>query len=348
MTGLDASVPSVADLRDADTALRRRVVETPLVDAPQLAKLAGARRVRVKLETQQLTGSFKFRGAMWRCMNLSEEERKRGVVAYSSGNFAQGLAAAAQSLGVPCTIVMPIDAPAVKRERTKEFGARVVLTDHGKAPREEVAGKRAVRIANEDGLVLLHPFDDPFIVAGHASMAYEIGRVCKARNERLAEDVLCCVGGGGLIAGLALGLADLSDGLDADSASRVVPVEPQVYDALRQSLRAGRRVTVTGGSPSICDALQAPAPGKIPFAALMSVGTREAVTVTDEDVRLAMRTAIEALGIVLEPSGAVPLAAFICHPARWKDRDVVIIASGRNITAATLAGYFPVEQPSLS
>lgn len=326
------AIPTGDDLRAANHGLRGRVIDTPLIDAPQLAERVGARSVRVKVEAFQRTGSFKFRGALWRCMALSDEERRRGVVAYSSGNFAQGLAAAARSLDVPCTIVMPIDAPAIKRERTEAFGAQVVLTDHGSEPREKVAGERAARIAEKDGSVLLHPFDDPAIVAGHASAAYEIGRACEENGSALPQDVLCCVGGGGLIAGLALGFADLARGAPNDGP-RVVPVEPVGYDSLGQSLRCGERTTVTGGGTTICDALQAPAPGVIPFAALRSVGTRDPMTVSDDDVRTAMRVAVELLGLALEPSGAVPLAGLLSEADRWPGRDVLVIASGRNATA---------------
>ncbi len=319
--------------------LRGRVIDTPLVDAPQFAELVGARSVRVKLETFQNTGSFKFRGALRRCMALTDDERRRGVVAYSSGNFAQGLAAAALSLEVPCTIVMPIDAPDVKRERTESSGARVVLTEHGCEPREKVAGERAVHIAEEEGLTLLHPFDDPLIVAGHASLAYEVGRACYARGWPLPTEILCCAGGGGLIAGLALGFADLGGDVDGSPASQVVPVEPYGFDALGQSLRAGRRMTVTGGLPTICDALQAPAPGITPLAALQSVGARDPITVADKDVRRALRLGLELLGVALEPSGAVPLAGLITASERWTGRDVLLIASGRNVTAETFAMF---------
>jgi len=328
--GSVVAIPTPDDLRQADQALRGRVIDTPLVDTPQLAERVGARSVRIKIEAFQRTGSFKFRGALWRCMALSDAERRRGVVAYSSGNFAQGLAAACQLLDVPSTIVMPIDAPAIKQQRTEGLGARVVLTDHGAEPREAVAGKRAVQ---EQASVLLHPFDDPAIVTGHASAAYEVGRACQASGAPLPDDVLCCVGGGGLIAGLALGFADLSGGAENVAGIRVVPVEPAGFDAVGQSLRLGERTTVTGGIPTICDALQAPAPGVVPFAVLRSVGTREPIAVTDDAVRDAMRDAVELLGLALEPSGAVPLAGLLSEPDRWTNRDVLIIASGRNTTA---------------
>lgn len=162
---------------------------------------------------------------------------------------------------------------------------------------------------------------------------------CQIGKAKLPQDILCCVGGGGFIAGLALGFADLV----GDGASKVVTVEPQAVDALHQSLSAGERVTVTSGPASICDALQAPAPGAVPFAALQGIGTRSPLTVTDDDVRQAMWVATEQLGIVLEPSGAVPLAGFVSALDRWQDRDVQIIASGRNVTAHAFAGHLGVQ-----
>jgi threonine dehydratase len=167
-------IPTLKDVEAAAAALKGIAISTPLVQLSALEDLTGATSVHVKLESMQRTGSFKFRGAYWRCLQLSAEERERGVVAYSSGNFAQGLAAAAQILGVPCTIVMPVDAPEVKRRKTQGFGATVVLTDHGERPREEVAAETAVQIAKDDGKTLLHPFDDISIVAGHASLAIEV------------------------------------------------------------------------------------------------------------------------------------------------------------------------------
>ena len=158
-----AEVPTYADLTDAYAVTRRATVRTPLLDCPALAAAAGAARVFVKAESFQVAGSFKFRGATWRIAQLGDAERARGVVAFSSGNFAQGLAAAGRAAGVPVTIVMPQDAPATKRQATEGFGARVVLSDHGDRPREEVAAALAREIAARDGLVLLHPFDDPAI-----------------------------------------------------------------------------------------------------------------------------------------------------------------------------------------
>ena len=325
MTEDKTLVPSASDIQAASAALRGVVVETPLVSAPALAEATGAASVLVKLETFQKTGSFKFRGAYWRCTQLSEAERAAGVVAYSSGNFAQGLAAAAQALGVPATIVMPIDAPETKRRKTEAFGAKIVQTEHGDRPREEVASETAKAIARDDGMTLLHPFDDPGIIAGHSSIAAEVAAACEAQGSPLPGKVVTCVGGGGLLAGLAVGFNALSPDI------QVVPVEPVGYDSFGQSVRAGEIVTLAGGAPTICDALQATAPGRAPFACAQAVGVGEPIAVSDEEVRAAMRLAFETLKIVTEPSGAVPLAAVLQQAARFKGQTVLVMASGANI-----------------
>lgn len=325
--------PSPEALLSADQALRGRVIDTPLLSVPSLAEITGASSVRVKLEIFQQTGSFKFRGALWRCLQLNHDEREAGVVAYSSGNFAQGLAAAAQSLGIPCTIVMPIDAPETKRTKTERYGAKVVLTEHGDHPREKIASECAVKIAREQKMTLLHPFDDPYIVAGHASLAYEVGRYLMATGESLPDDVLCCVGGGGLIAGLALGFSDMGD------STFVIPVEPIGFDGMGQSLQAGERLTVAGDKATICDALQATAPGIIPFAAMRQCKYEQGISVSDSEVRTAMKVAADLLRIVLEPSGAAPLAALLGASNRFAGRNVLLIASGGNIDPSYFARY---------
>lgn len=166
-------VPEFDHLRRAYAVTAQATQLTPLLESPVLARATGASRFFAKAESLQWAGSFKVRGAYWRLKQLSPEEVKRGVVAFSSGNFAQGLAAAGERLGIPVTIVMPVDAPAAKREATKGYGATVVLTDHGDRPREDVAAARARAIAENEGRVLLHPFDDPEIVAGQAGVGLE-------------------------------------------------------------------------------------------------------------------------------------------------------------------------------
>ncbi len=323
------TLPTLDEVDAAVAALRDVVVETPLVRVPSLEERTGAASVYVKLETMQRTGSFKFRGAYWRCLQLSPEERKRGVIAYSSGNFAQGLAAAAQILGVPCTIVMPGDAPEVKRHKTESFGATVVQTDHGDRPREAVAGDEARRIAINEGRVLLHPFDDPALVAGHASLAIEVLDQLDQWGVPAPDDILCCVGGGGLFAGIALGFRIKG------THTSCIPCEPLGYDSFRQSLRAGQPVRVSGSGGTLCDALQATRPGDAPFAIARAAALGEPATVDDAAVRDAMRFAHDTLKVVLEPSGGVALATLLGSGCRFQGRNVVVVLTGGNIEIAS-------------
>ena len=316
-------VPSPQDLAEAYAVTRRATLRTPLLESPALAAACGAARVFVKAESLQKAGSFKIRGATWRLACLSDAERARGVIAYSSGNFAQGLAAAGKAAGVPVTIVMPVDAPAVKRQATQDLGARVVLSDHGPRPREEAAAELARTMAAAEGLVLLHPFDDPLIVAGQAGVAIE-------SLDQLAEagagvDVVACpVGGGGLIGGVALALRA------ARPNAQVYAVEPEGYNGMGASLAHGAALRVASGGRTICDALQATHPGGAPFAAAALAGVT-GVAVSDGAVRNALRFAFEQLKLVAEPSGAVAIAALLAGLVPAKSREVLVIVSGGNI-----------------
>lgn len=326
-----ALIPSPEEIDRAAAALRGIVVETPLLELQELADELGLKSLHLKLESMQRTGSFKYRGAYWRCLQLSADERARGVVAFSSGNFAQALPAAAAQVGTTATIVMPIDAPEVKRQRATRFGATVVQTDHGDRPREFVAAERARQIAAEEGRVLLHPFDDPQMIAGNASLGVEIAEALRLRERPPPERVFCCAGGGGLISGLALGLARHAPG------AKVVPVEPHGFDSTGQSLKSGVPTTLELSETSICDALQALRPGDAPFASLSSVGTDAPVTVTDDQVRAAMALAYDLRRVTLEPAGAAPLAGLIRNAGVVADKHVIVIASGGNIQPSDFA-----------
>lgn len=323
-------VPTARDLATAYAVTRAATRVTPLLESETLRRATGARGLFVKAENLQRAGSFKLRGAFWRLSCLSEEERARGVVAYSSGNFAQGLAAAGRDLGIPVTIVMPEDAPAMKRRATEGFGARVVLSRHGERPREEVASDLARRIAAEEGLALLHPFDDALIVAGQAGAALE----AMEQMGQAPGVVVCPVGGGGLIGGVALAVRA------ANPAAPIWGVEPEGYDGMGESLRAGARRRVSGGA-TICDALQATMPGEATFAACRAAGV-QGIAVTDAQVARAMRAAFEELKLVLEPSGAVALAAVLAGKVPVEGAEVLIFATGGNIPfdrfAAIVAG----------
>lgn len=318
-------IPTLDELNVAYACTRRVTVETPLLQSDAMARRCGAAAVFVKPESLQRTGSFKFRGAYWRIQQLTDAEKARGVIAYSSGNFAQGLAAAAQLSGVPATIVMPFDAPDAKRRGAESLGARIVLSDHGDRPREEAASALARTIAADEGLTLLHPFDDPHIVAGQAGAGLEALEQLARLRAPAPDLVLCCVGGGGLIGGVALAFHYHAP------ATRVIAAEPTGYDSLGASLRSTTIQRVAGGTPTICDALQATAPGSAPFAATR-LASVVGVTVDDAAVRAAMCAAFEELKLVLEPSGAVALAALHALGADLHGRSVLVYATGGNVS----------------
>lgn len=315
--------PDFETLTKAFALTRQSTIRTPLLHSPALAELSGAARVWVKAENLQKAGSFKIRGATWRLAQLTTTERAQGVIAYSSGNFAQGLAAAGRAAGVPVTIVMPVDAPEMKRRATEGFGARVILSDHGDKPREEVASALARDLAASESLTLLHPFDDPAIVAGQAGVALEtLEQLAEAGGT--ADVVACPVGGGGLIGGLSLAIRH------ALPKALIFAVEPEGYNGMGASAAAGQLTRVASGTGTICDALQATQPGAAPFAAASQAGLT-GLTVSDADVRAALGFAFEGLKLVLEPSGAVALAALLTGALPAKGKQVLIIASGGNI-----------------
>ncbi|WP_292380167.1 threonine/serine dehydratase, partial [Mesorhizobium sp.] len=261
----DLLVPTLDHLMQAYAVTSQATQVTPLLESTALAKETGAARVFIKPESLQWAGSFKVRGAYWRLKRLSPDEARKGVVAYSSGNFAQGLAAAGQALGIPVTIVMPIDAPAAKRDATSGYGARVVLTDHGDRAREEVAAAKAREIAETEGLALLHPFDDPEIVAGQAGAGLEALDQLSAKDAS-ADLLFCSVGGGGLIGGVSLAFHYLSP------ATEIIGVEPEGFNGMGSSLAHGSIETMPIGPKSICDGLMSRRPGDAPFAAVKAAG----------------------------------------------------------------------------
>lgn len=316
-------LPDFDALKRAYQVTMKATQRTPLLASEALARECGARAVWVKPESLQWAGSFKIRGAYWRLACLSADEKKRGVVAYSSGNFAQGLAAAGRAQGVPVTIVMPVDAPETKRQATEGYGARVVLSEHGSRPREEVASALARQISDDEGLVLLHPFDDPAIVAGQAGAGLEALEQLASLGVT-ADLVACPVGGGGLLGGVSLAFHY------GAPATRILAVEPDGFDAMGASLSDGEIQRVASGLPTICDALQATAPGAAPFAAARLAGA-EGVSVGDTAVRRAMLFAFEKLKLVLEPSGAVALAALLDGKVPLEGRSALVFATGGNV-----------------
>ncbi|WP_189476387.1 threonine/serine dehydratase [Mesorhizobium sp. M2A.F.Ca.ET.043.05.1.1] len=327
----DILVPPLDHLRQAYAVTSTATQVTPLLESAALAKETGAARVFVKPESLQWAGSFKVRGAYWRLKRLSPDEAKKGVVAYSSGNFAQGLAAAGQALGIPVTIVMPIDAPAAKRDATAGYGARVVLTDHGDRAREEVAAAKAREIAETEHLTLLHPFDDPEIVAGQAGAGLEALDQLAAKKAH-ADLVFCSVGGGGLIGGVSLAFHYLSP------RTEIIAVEPEGFNGMGSSLAHGAIETMPIGPKSICDGLMARKPGDAPFAAVSAAGAR-GVTVDDASVRRAMKIAFERMKLVLEPSGAASLAALLGGKVDVAGKTVLVVATGGNVSLADFMAH---------
>ena len=306
--------------------------ETPLLTSPALDEIAG-RQLFVKAESLQYTGSFKLRGAFYRLKQLESAQRQNGVVAFSSGNFAQGLARAGQLLNVPVTIVMPPNVPQLKIRGTQQYGARVVIAEADGRPREVIAAELAAQLAASEGLTLLHPFDDSDVVLGHSSLGTELLQQLETSGEDQPLDTLLVpAGGGGLAAGVALALRAHG------STTRLIAVEPAGYDDLARSLAAGERHRNGPSSPTLCDALQANSPGAVPFSVLQST-LSGALNVTDEEVRFAMRAAVESLKLVLEPSGASALAAALAAKPRGLDlgQRVGVICSGGNIAAEDFA-----------
>lgn len=320
---MDFALPTIDDVRAASVKLAGRVVRTPLIEARAATKLLG-RRVLAKAEVLQTTGSFKFRGALGFLDRLDPETRQRGIVAFSSGNHAQGAAAAAAVYGIPATVVMPADAPAIKIERTLGWGARVVHYDRATEDREAIA----VQIATDEGLTVVPPYNHPWTIAGQGSIGLEIAEQCESEGVD-APVVLAPAGGGGLCAGLALALEGALPSAD------LFAVEPAGWDDHRLSLAAGQRVPVGEQIDSICDALQTSIPGEVPFAINKRL-LSGALAVTDDEVRHAMRHAFEDLKLVVEPGGAVGLAALLAGQVAGTG-PVVVVLSGGNVDALLFA-----------
>lgn len=276
-------------------------------------------RIRLKCECLQTGGAFKLRGATNRLLQLTPDERERGVVAFSSGNHARGVAIAAKRLGIRAVIVMPADAPAVKIEGTRSEGAEIIFYDRTTESREEIAA----RISEESGAVVVPSFADPAIVAGQGTVGLEIlDQLAEAGEEPPARIVIPC-GGGGLSAGIALACPD------AD----IVLVEPEGWDDMRRSLERGEIVPVAPDAPpTLCDALQTPRVSPITFAILQARAAK-ALTVTDFEVEGAIRFAWNEHGLVVEPGGAAALAALLAGKVEAKPETVMIL-SGSNIDPA--------------
>ncbi len=316
---------NIDDIRAAQRRLAGVARVTPLLESPFLNALAG-RRVLVKAECLQRTGSFKFRGGWSAVSVLPEAARKRGVIAYSSGNHAQGVAHAAELMGVPAVIVMPADAPALKLANTRAHGAEVVLYDRpGGESREEIGG----RIAHARGLTLIRPFDEPMVMAGQGTCGLEIAAQAREAGVERA-DVLVCCGGGGLTSGIALALEADAPGL------RVRTCEPAGFDDWARSLAVGERVANPTETGTICDAIMTPSPGELTFPILQRLAG-PGLAVTDEQALMAMGQAFLRLKIVAEPGGAVALAAALYRAGEIEGDAVICTVSGGNVDPAMFA-----------
>lgn len=313
----------IADIEAAAARLAPYATVTPVLESPALNARAGC-RVLLKAELFQRTGSFKFRGAMNFLLQLPAEARNRGVVAFSSGNHAQGVAAAASELGVAATIVMPKDAPAAKIAGTKAFGARILFYDRLREDREAIANA----IVAQSGATLLRPFDDAAVLAGQGTVGLEFA--CQAANLGMTLDrVAVPCSGGGLVAGVGLGLRA------AGTVAQVFAVEPQDFDGMGRSLRAGQRMAAPGGPTSVADALMAPMPGAIPFAVARHT-VAGGLAVSDAELERAVAYAAQVLKLVVEPGGAAGLAALLA--GKFGGGPIVgVVLSGGNCDPERLA-----------
>ena len=298
--------------------LKGHVRETPILSSPFLDALAG-RRIWVKPECLQHTGSFKFRGAWSAISALDEGIRQRGVIAYSSGNHAQGVAMAASKHGIASVIVMPSDAPQLKIDNTRALGGEVVLYDRANEKREEIGEA----IAAERGLTLIRPYDEPQVIAGQGTTGLEIARQAAELGVSQADVLICC-GGGGLTSGIALALEKHAPNL------RARPCEPEGFDDVKRSLASGRIQNNNAASGNICDAILTPQPGDITFPILHRL-CGPGLSVTEDEALQAMAYAFLRLKIVLEPGGAVALAAALFRGEEIEGDDVIVVTSGGNV-----------------
>ncbi len=319
-----AAAPGIADIEAAARRIAGHAVLTPLLESPALNKLAGG-RVLVKAEMLQRTGSFKFRGAYNAISQIPEAARAAGVVAFSSGNHAQGVAAAAQMMRMPAVIAMPKDAPAIKVGNTRGMGAEVMFFDREKDDREAL-GKQLVE---KHRATLIPPYDHPHVIAGQGTVGLEIAAQAQAMGAR-PEAVLVPCGGGGLVAGTSLAIRAKLPGAAVYSA------EPADFDDTARSLRSGQRERVAPGAKSFCDALLLPTPGVITFA-INRATLAGGLAVTDDEVAQAMEAAFTHLKLVAEPGGAVALAAVLTRKFDARGKTVVVVMSGGNVDAATFA-----------
>lgn len=321
---MQSKLPTSDDVNEAAARLSGVAVRTPTLEFTVLNEQAGT-RVLLKPEIFQITGTFKFRGAYNRLSRLTAQERPHGVVAFSSGNHAQGVAAAARLLEIPATIVMPQDAPAIKIERTRALGATVVFFDRYTEDREVIAAD----LASQTGAVVVPSYDDPHIIAGQGTAALELFEDAATRDISISSLLIPC-GGGGLTAGSVLAQEALSP------KTGIFTVEPEGYDDHARSFASGNRESADISQKSICDALLSPMPGELTFA-INRTGVKSGLVVSEREVLGAMRFAFAELKLVVEPGGCVALAALLNGKIATQSHDTVaIVLSGGNVDPAVL------------
>jgi len=311
---ISAYVPNFDDVKAAAERLKGHVVHTELLNSPVIDKMCGM-EVWFKPECSQKVGAFKYRGAFNRLCAMSVDERKRGVVAYSSGNHAQGVSRAAKELGISAIIVMPEDAPAVKVNGVKTDGAQIVFYDRLTENREQIAADIAAR----DGRIIVPSYDDPYIIAGQGTTGLEI-----AQSEHGFDALVTCIGGGGLCAGISLAM----NALKPDT--KIYAAEPEHYNDHQLSFRAGERVAFGDAPPTLCDALMTPIPGELTWQ-INSKSLSDVFTVCDDDCLMAMAVAKRELSVQLEPGGAVAIASVLTGQLGSEHKKIVVILSGGNV-----------------
>ncbi|MBX6366415.1 MAG: threonine ammonia-lyase [Rhodospirillales bacterium] len=308
---------TIDDVRAAAEAIRGEVIRTPLVAAPALSAATGA-EIFLKLETMQATGSFKERGALTKLKSLETAQRRAGVIAMSAGNHAQGVAYHAQRLGIPATIVMPEGTPFTKVERTEAYGARVVLRGEGLVE----ARRAAEEIAAAENLVLIHPYDDPLIIAGQGTIGLEL-----VEDQPELDAVIVPIGGGGVIAGTAIGAKALRPEIE------IIGVEAALYPSMHHAIRG--RPPEPGGQ-TIAEGIAVKEPGRLTRAIIEAL-VADIVLVDEARIEAAIETLLVQQKLVAEGAGAAPLAALLADPGRYSGRRIALVLCGGNIDARLLA-----------
>ena len=310
--------PTYLDIIEANTRISQASTFTPLLENHVLNEITGG-RILLKAENLQRTGSFKFRGAYNFLSQLNAEERTKGVVAYSSGNHAQGVAAAANLLSIKSTIVMPSDSPKIKLNNTRMLGANIITYNRYTEDREEIANQHVI----STGAVLVPPYDHPWTIAGQGTVGLEIAS--QTENMGIIPDaILVCCGGGGLTAGISTVFAKVSP------STAIYIVEPDGYNDTGLSIQSGERVSNSTDKKSICDSLLIPTPGRLTFK-INKKFIKKGLSVSDLEVRKAIFYAWHHLKVVLEPGGAVALAAILNKKIKCDGLNIVVLLSGGNI-----------------